>query len=137
MSNVCLGVYKAGFARSQADYDDAVRALFETLDRLEQRLEAQAYLLGDRVTESDWHLFTARVRFDIAYHGALRCNRARLIDYPSLRDYAKRIHELPGVAETVRLDQIARHYNDDLTEIDRSIVPVGPRIDFRDRRAVR
>ena len=132
LPNVCAGVYRAGFARTQAAYDRAAARLFASLDELEERLgDGRPYLLGERVTESDWHLFTCLCRFDAAYHGALRCNLRRLIDYPRLSTFARRLHEIPGVAETVRLDHIKRHYYDRIPEIDPTIVPAGPVTDYR------
>ncbi len=93
------GVYAVGFAETQADYDRAVAALFDALDRLEARLaDSRPYLLGDRVTEADWLLLPTLVRFDAVYHGALRCNLRRLADYPRLWALTKRLYELPGVA---------------------------------------
>lgn len=132
LPTVCIGVYRAGFARTQAEYDRAVADLFAALDKLEERLgDGRPYLLGERVTESDWHLFTCLCRSDAAYHGALKCNLRRLIDYPQRAAYARRLHDLPGVADTVRLDQIKLHYYDDIAEIDPAIVPVGPATDYR------
>jgi len=132
LPKVCAGVYRAGFARTQAAYDRAVAILFATLDDLEERLaDGRPYLLGGRLTESDWHLFTCLCRFDIAYHGRLKCNLRRLIDYPKLSAYARRLHELRGVAESVRIDQIKLHYHDNLPEIDPTIVPAGPAVDYR------
>lgn len=131
LKHVCTGVYKAGFARRQKDYDRAVRALFATLEELEARLDGRRWLVGNRITESDWHLFCTLVRFDAVYHGALKCNLYRLTDFPTLAAYTRRLYELPGVAETVRFDQIKAHYYDDLGEIDPSIVPAGPAGDFR------
>jgi glutathionyl-hydroquinone reductase len=84
-------------------------------------------LVGKRLTEADLRLFPTLVRFDVAYYGALRCNLKRLLDYPRLHAYTRRIHGLPGVAETVRLDHVKRHYWDDHEMINRRIVPVGPR----------
>ncbi len=131
LPKVSAGVYRAGFARSQAAYEQAVTELFETLDELERRLCRQPYLLGERITESDWHLFCTLVRFDAAYHGALKCNLRRLIDYPALTAYTARLYRVPGVAETVKLDHIKAHYYDDIGEIDPTIVPAGPADDFR------
>ncbi|WP_440995996.1 glutathione S-transferase C-terminal domain-containing protein, partial [Arhodomonas sp. SL1] len=131
LPRVCAGVYRAGFARTQVDYDRSVGELFETLAELEQRLGRQPYLLGERITESDWHLFCILVRFDAAYHGALRCNLHRLIDYPALTAFTRRMYRVPGVAETVRLDHIKAHYYDELGELDPTIVPAGPAVDFR------
>ncbi len=128
---VCAGVYRAGFAATQHAYERAVVALFAALDELERRLSRQPYLLGDQLTESDWHLFATLCRFDAVYHGALRCNLRRLVDYPALTAYARRVHDVPGVAETVKLDHVKRHYYDAIGEIDPTIVPVGPADDYR------
>ena len=109
-TNVNDGVYKCGFAGTQAAYDHAVRALFGTLDRLESRLEDSRYLHGDRITEADWRLFTTLVRFDPVYHTHFKCNVRLIADYPNLLGYARDLYQVPGVAETVDLDQIKRHY---------------------------
>ncbi|MDX1562602.1 MAG: glutathione S-transferase C-terminal domain-containing protein, partial [Gammaproteobacteria bacterium] len=134
LSTVCSGVYAAGFASTQQDYDRAVGRLFAALDELEQRLARQDYLLGRRVTESDWHLFATLCRFDAAYHGPLKCNLRRLIDYPALAAYTKRLYELPGVAETVRFDHIKRHYYDAIPGINHEIVAAGPAVQFTEAR---
>ncbi len=131
LPRVCAGVYRTGFARSQADYDRAVLELFETLDELERRLSRQPYLLGEHITESDWHLFCTLVRFDAAYHGALKCNLHRLTDYPALAAFTCRLYRLPGIADTVQLDHIKAHYYDHLGELEPTIVPAGPARDFR------
>lgn len=131
LPKVCAGVYRAGFARSQAAYNTSVRELFDTLDWLEERLAHRRFLIGERITESDWHLFCTLARFDAAYHSALKCNLRRLVDYPALSAYARRIYELPGVAETVKLDHIMRHYHDYIGDVDPTIVPIGPAVDFR------
>ena len=134
LPNVCVGVYKVGFAASQAAHDAAVERLFDTLDRLEALLsDGRCYLLGDRITESDWHLFATLCRFDAVYHGALKCNLYRLVDYPALTDYTRRLHDMPGVAETVRTDHVKLHYYDDIPALRRPIVPAGPREDYRRR----
>ena len=131
LEHVCMGVYKAGFANDQAGYERAVIALFHTLDDLEARLGVQPFLLGPRVTEADWHLFATLVRFDAVYYGALRCNLKRLADYSSLSAYTRRLYHQTGVAETVRLDHIKRHYYDNFGGlVNPSIVPIGPAIDF-------
>jgi len=98
------GVYRAGFARSQAAYEEAFDELFATLDRLEERLSSRRCLLGDRLTEADIRLFPTLIRFDVAYHGAFKCNRRRLVDYPNLWAYVRELYQSPGVAETVDLD---------------------------------
>jgi putative glutathione S-transferase len=125
------GVYKAGFARTQAAYDAAVHLLFETLDWLEARLADQRYLMGDRVTEADWRLFTTLVRFDKVYHGHFKCNRARIVDYPNLWAYVRELYQWPGVAATVNFDHITRHYHYSHETINpHRIVPIGPARDF-------
>jgi putative glutathione S-transferase len=133
LPDLCAGVYRAGFARRQEDYDRAVTSVFGAFDRLDALLaDGRPYLLGDQVTESDWHAFACLCRFDTAYHGRLKCNLRRLIDYPRLAAYARRLHELPGVADTVRLDQVKLHYFDVLPEVEPTIVPAGPACDYRD-----
>jgi glutathionyl-hydroquinone reductase len=124
-------VYRAGFGRTQAAYDAAVHDVFETLDWLEERLATQRYLLGPQFTEADWRLFTTLVRFDPVYVTHFRCDRRRIVDYPSLSGYLRDLYAVPGVAETVDFDQIRRHYY--LTHHDlnpRGIVPIGPDIDL-------
>ena len=129
--NVNNGVYKSGFATSQAAYDKAVTALFEELDRLEARLAGQRYLAGDRITEADWRLFTTLVRFDQVYHGHFKCNRKRLIDYPNLWGFTRELYQWPGVAETVHMDHIRLHYHASHESINpHRIVPIGPELDF-------
>ncbi len=125
------GVYRAGFARSQAAYDAAVAELFDTLDWLEARLSGQRWLMGDRLTEADWRLFTTLLRFDLVYHGHFKCNRRRLVDYPALWAYARELFQWPGVARTVHFDQIARHYYYSHETVNPSrVVPVGPDMDW-------
>jgi len=109
-TNVNDGVYKCGFAGTQAAYDHALRALFWTLDRLESRLADSRYLHGDRITEADWRLFTTLVRFDPVYHTHFKCNVRLIADYPNLLGFARDLYQVPRVAETVDLDQIKRHY---------------------------
>lgn len=125
------GVYKSGFATSQAAYDEAVNALFDSLDWLENHLAQNRYLVGDKLTEADWRLFTTLVRFDPVYHGHFKCNRKRIIDYPNLWGYTKELYQWPGVRETVRLDHITRHYHYSHETINpHRIVPTGPVLDF-------
>lgn len=121
------GVYKAGFATTQAAYDDAVAGVFDTLDWLEGELSQRAWLVGDAQTEADWRLWTTLLRFDAVYHGHFKCNLRRLVDYPALHAYALRLHALPGVAPTVDMDHIKRHYYQSHTAINPTgIVPAGP-----------
>ncbi|MHA1154076.1 MAG: glutathione S-transferase family protein [Alphaproteobacteria bacterium] len=125
------GVYRAGFATSQDAYEEAFDALFETLDDLEQRLARQRYLLGERLTEADWRLFTTLVRFDPVYVGHFKCNKRRLVDTPNLWGYTRELYQMPGIAETVNLDHIKHHYYGSHQSINPSgIVPKGPEIDF-------
>jgi putative glutathione S-transferase len=126
------GVYRAGFARSQAAYDRAAAEVFATLDWMEERLGRQRWLVGDRPTEADWRAATTLFRFDLVYHGHFKCNRRRIVDYPNLWAYARALYQWPGVAETVRFDHIAFHYYASHAGINPTrIVPVGPAIDWK------
>ncbi|MEM8730506.1 MAG: glutathione S-transferase family protein [Pseudomonadota bacterium] len=125
------GVYKSGFAQSQTAYDDAVHALFDTLDWLEERLSTSRYLMGDHLTEADWRLLPTLLRFDLVYHLHFKCNRRRIIDYPNLWGYTRELYQRPGVAETTRLDHIVRHYHYSHESINPfRIIPINPEIDF-------
>lgn len=126
------GVYKAGFATSQEVYEEAVKALFDTLDELEKRLSHQRYLCGEHLTEADWRLFTTLVRFDPVYVGHFKCNIRRLVDYPNLWDYVRELYQIPKVAETVNFKHIKGHYYQSHKTINpNGIVPIGPQSDFR------
>jgi putative glutathione S-transferase len=125
------GVYKAGFAGSQEAYDEAVVPLFETLDWLEARLSRADYLVGNRLTEADWRLFTTLLRFDPVYHTHFKCNLRRLVDYPVLWAYTRRLYKHPAVAPTVDFDHIKGHYFQSHRWINPTgIVPKGPIVDF-------
>ncbi|WP_425098106.1 glutathione S-transferase family protein [Tropicibacter sp. S64] len=125
------GVYKSGFATTQAAYDDAVHPLFDTLDWIEERLAARRYLMGERITEADWRLFTTLIRFDAVYHGHFKCNRRRIVDYPNLSGYLRELYQWPGVAETVNFTHITRHYHYSHESINpHRIVPIGPELDL-------
>lgn len=125
------GVYRAGFAASQAAYDRAVHALFDRLDWLEQRLSTQRYLVDGQLTEADIRLFTTLVRFDAVYVGHFKCNIRRLVDYPNLWGYARDLYQRPGFGETVNFDHIKRHYYMTHEQLNPSrIVPAGPIIDW-------
>ncbi|MGC4839013.1 glutathione S-transferase family protein [Micromonospora vinacea] len=126
-TDVNNGVYRCGFATSQAAYDEAFRALFARLDALSERLAGQRYLMGDAITEADVRLFTTLVRFDAAYHGHFKCNRNKLTEMPVLWAYARDLFQTPGFGETVDFDHIKRHYYGTHREINPSgIVPLGP-----------
>ncbi|HZB91856.1 MAG TPA: glutathione S-transferase family protein [Stellaceae bacterium] len=125
------GVYKAGFATQQEPYAAAVRALFETLDWLEERLGTRRYLLGERLTEADWRLFPTLVRFDAVYYGHFKCNLRHVYEYPALWDYTRALYQRPGVAATVDLENFKTHYYGSQRRVNPSgVVPLGPRIDF-------
>jgi len=130
--NVNDGVYRAGFATSQAVYEKAVRRLFDALDQLEARLTTRRYLFGRQFVETDWRLFVTLVRFDAVYHGHFKCNIRRIADYPSLFGYLKDLYQTDGIADTVNFDHIKRHYyvtHDDINPT--RIVPLGPDQDLR------
>lgn len=125
------GVYKAGFATTQEAYEENVVPLFETLEWLDERLGQSRYLLGDRITEADWRLFTTLVRFDPVYYVHFKCNQRRLVDFANLWPYVRDLYQYPGVADTVRLDHIKAHYYVSHKMINpNGIVPVGPEVDF-------
>jgi putative glutathione S-transferase len=125
------GVYKCGFARTQSAYYEAVSALFETLDWLEQRLSTSRYLMGDRITEADWRLFVTLLRFDSAYHLHFKCNRNRLVDFPNLWGFTRELYQWPGIAGTIRMDHIVRHYHYSHESINpRRIIPINPVINW-------
>ena len=125
------GVYRAGFATRQEAYDEAVVALFETLDWLEERLRSRPYLCGERVTEADWRLFTTLIRFDVVYHYHFKCNLKRIRDYPRLHDLMTRLYAVAGVAETVDLTHIKGHYFGSHKTVNPSgIIPRGPLTPF-------
>ncbi|MCX2794053.1 glutathione S-transferase family protein [Microbulbifer thermotolerans] len=129
--NVNNGVYRAGFATTQAAYEHAYERLFDTLEQLEQRLANNRYLCGDRITEADWRLFTTLVRFDPVYHGHFKCNKQRLADYPNLWAYTRELYQWPGVAATVDFHHIKTHYYASHATINPSgIVPKGPELDY-------
>lgn len=121
------GVYKAGFATTQEAYEAGLRPIFETLDLLEGRLQDKRYLTGSRLTEADIRLFTTLVRFDAVYFGHFKCNIRRLADYPNLGAYLRDLYQIPGIADTVNLQHIKRHYYESHRTINPTgIVPVGP-----------
>jgi glutathionyl-hydroquinone reductase len=126
------GVYRAGFATAQDKYDEAVVALFATLDWLEKRLAKRRWLCGAKLTEADVRLFTTLIRFDAVYYSHFKCNLRRLTDYPNLWRYTRRFYALPGVARTVDLAEIKLHYYRSQKQVNPSqIVPRGPALDLR------
>lgn len=125
------GVYRAGFATTQAAYDEAVIEVFTALDTIEERLSERRYLTGNTITEADWRLFTTLVRFDAVYVGHFKCNLRRIVDYPNIWGYLRDLYQVPGIAETVALDYIKAHYYGSHDTINPTlIIPKGPDIDF-------
>ena len=121
------GVYRAGFATQQDAYEEAVEPLFNTLDYIDELLQKQPFLLGDEVTEADWRLFTTLIRFDAVYHGHFKCNLRRIVDYPNISKYLRALYDWSGVADTVDLYHIKKHYYGSHKTINPTgIVPAGP-----------
>jgi putative glutathione S-transferase len=130
-ANINNGVYRAGFATAQAAYEQAFRNLFDALDEIEQMLSRQRYLTGNTITEADWRLFPTLVRFDAVYYAHFKCNWRHVYEYPNLGNYVRDLYQQPGVAETVSLEQIKRHYYFSQRQVNPTgIVPVGPQLDF-------
>lgn len=127
------GVYKSGFATSQNAYEEAVSALFDGLDWVEDILAQNTFLTGETLTEADWRLFTTLVRFDAVYYSHFKCSHRRIGDYPHLSRYLEQLYDLPGIAETVDLDHIRTHYFWSHTSINpHRIVPTMPDLAFLD-----
>lgn len=125
------GVYRAGFATSQAAYEEGFDELFDALDWLDGLLATHRYLLGDRITEADWRLFVTLVRFDPVYVGHFKCNLRRITDYPNLSGYLRDLYQQPGISQTVNFDHIKRHYYMTHPQINPTgIVPKGPLMDL-------
>lgn len=125
------GVYKAGFATKQEVYDEEVTKLFEALDEVEAILEKNPYLIGNRITEADWRLFTTLIRFDSVYHGHFKCNLKRITDYENLWLFTRELYNWPGVSETINFRHIKEHYYRSHKTINPTgIVPKGPDLDF-------
>ena len=130
-ANVNNGVYRCGFARSQAAYDEAYDALFATLDEIEARLGRQRYLVGNQITEADWRLFPTLVRFDVAYFSLFKCNRNRIADFPNLLNYVRELYAVPGVAETVKPRYYVMGYYSITRVNPTGIIPKGTPVDFK------
>lgn len=125
------GVYRAGFATSQVAYEEAFNELFAALDTLEDRLSRHRYLVGERLTEADWRLFTTLVRFDAVYVGHFKTNLRRIADYPNLSNYLRELYQVPGVAETVNMLHIKAHYYGSHATINPTgIIPLGPELNL-------
>ncbi|AZO11769.1 MULTISPECIES: glutathione S-transferase family protein [unclassified Mesorhizobium] len=125
------GVYRTGFATTQEAYEEAFGELFGALDMVEERLSKQRYLVGDRLTEADWRLFTTLVRFDPVYVGHFKCNLRRIADYPNLSNYLRDLYQVRGVSATVNLHHIKSHYYGSHKSINPTgIIPLGPELDY-------
>ena len=129
--NINNGVYKAGFATDQTVYIDEVINLFSALDKIEELLKTQRYLVGNQITEADWRLFTTLVRFDAVYVGHFKCNLQRIVDYPAIWGYLRELYNIEGIAKTTNMKHIKHHYyySHDMINPTR-VVPTGPEIDF-------
>jgi len=128
-SELNIAPYRAGFASTQAHYEQAVLGLFQVLDQLEERLErGEAFLRGAQLSELDLRLLPTLVRFDIAYVTHFKCNLKRLVDYPALSAYLRRLCVIPAVRETIDLDEVKLHYFKSVPKNDH--VPLGPPVDF-------
>jgi putative glutathione S-transferase len=129
--NINNGVYRTGFATSQGAYEQAFRNVFDALDEIEQILSTKRYLTGAMITEADWRLFPTLIRFDAVYYAHFKCNWRHIYEYPNLSGYVRDLYQQPGVAETVDLGQIKRHYYGSQKQVNPTgIVPVGPQLDF-------
>jgi putative glutathione S-transferase len=125
------GVYLCGFATTQLAYEKAFKALFESLDWVEDILSNQPYLAGEQLTEADWRLFTTLIRFDAVYFGHFKTNRQQIADYPAISNYVREMYQIEGIANTVNFEHIKTHYyGSHLTINPTGIVPVGPAQDF-------
>ncbi len=120
------GVYRAGFARSQEAYEDAVKKVFLCLDQMERSLGERRYLAGDRITEADWRAFPTLLRFDPVYYGHFKCNLRRVQEYPNLANYLRELYQWPGIKETFDLEKIKAGYYGQLNINPTGIVPLGP-----------
>ncbi|HET9717227.1 MAG TPA: glutathione S-transferase family protein [Pseudolabrys sp.] len=130
-ANINNGVYRAGFATSQTAYEHAFRNVFDTLEEIEQSLSQHRYLTENTLTEADWRLFCTLIRFDSVYYSHFKCNWRHIYEYPNLSNYVRDLYQIPGIAETVNIEQIKRHYYGSQRHVNPSgIVPVGPQLDF-------
>jgi glutathionyl-hydroquinone reductase len=129
--NINNGVYRAGFASSQAAYEQAFRNVFDALDEIEQLLSQHRYLVGNTITEADWRLFCTLIRFDAVYYSHFKCNWRHIYEFPNMSNYLRDLYQVPGVGETVSIEQIKRHYYGSQRQVNPTgIVPVGPQLDF-------
>jgi glutathionyl-hydroquinone reductase len=128
--NVNNGVYRCGFAKSQAAYEQAYDDLFATLDELEERLSRHRYIVGHQITEADWRLFPTLVRFDVAYFSIFKCNNKRVADYPNLSNYMRELYQVPGIAATVTPRYYVINYYSIAKLNPTGIIPKGTPVNF-------
>ncbi|KXF79906.1 glutathione S-transferase family protein [Enterovibrio coralii] len=129
--NINNGVYRSGFATTQEAYEEAYDNLFAALDKVDAHLATSRYLAGDKITEADWRLFTTLVRFDPVYVGHFKCNRQQIAQYDNLFGYLKELYQVAGVADTVDMYHIKRHYYYSHATINPTrVVPKGPEQDL-------
>ena len=125
------GVYRAGHAATQAAHEEAVRDLFDALDRYDALLADRRYLAGDRLTLADVRFFPTLVRFDEAYHTHFMCNVRRIVEYEHLWGYVRDLYQTPGVAATVDVAHIKDAYYHNMPSVSpQGLVPLGPDPDF-------
>ena len=130
-TDVNNGVYRCGFAGTQEAYDPAFARLFAALDMLDERLGTRRFLVGSEPTEADWRLFPTLLRFDAVYVGHFKCNLRRIADYPNLSGYLRDLYAVPGIAATVNMDDIKRHYYSSQSSLNpRGIIARGPELDL-------
>jgi len=130
-NNINNGVYRCGFATTQKAYEKAFDRLFNELDKVEKNLSVQRYLVGSELTEADWRLFTTLIRFDAVYVGHFKCNLRRIADYPNLSNYLRELYQVEGIADTLKMDYIKRHYYYSHIGVNPTqIIPKGPEQDF-------
>jgi putative glutathione S-transferase len=127
------GVYRAGFARSQEAYNEAVKKVFLCLDQMEQWLGERRYLAGDRITEADWRAFPTLLRFDLVYYSHFKCNLRRVQDYANVANYLRELYQWPGIKETVDLQKTKAGYYGQLNVNPTGIVPLGPDMGHLDK----
>lgn len=125
------GVYKCGFASTQEAYEEPFNALFDELEKVETILDKNRYLTGNQITEADWRLFTTLIRFDAVYVGHFKCNKKRIADYPNMSNYLRELYQIPGIAQTVNMEHIKKHYYGSHDTINpHLVVPLGPQLNF-------